>query len=136
MISTSAALAHNPAPKASHFLPIPNEPAPKLHVDVPFAEPLAQRGTAIVPYRIENLRILPIFGAAATVVSPRAGHLHVTVDDLPWHWADAGNTDAIVVAGLPAGPHKILIEIVTPEHAGKAVNFVVPTIGSKDHSGH
>jgi len=121
---------------ATQFLPIANEPEPKLHVDPPIAEPLARRGTAIIPYRTENLRILPIFGAGATDVSPRAGHLHVTVDDLPWHWADAGNTGSIVVAGLPAGPHKVLIEIATPEHlviAGRAVSFTVPDVGGHHH---
>lgn len=118
------------------FLPIASEPKPKLHVDPPVAEPLATRGTAIIPYRTENLRILPIFGPGANDVSPRAGHLHVTVDDLPWHWADAGNTGAIVVAGLPAGDHKVLIEIATPEHrviAGHTVSFTVPNIAGHHH---
>jgi hypothetical protein len=62
-------------------------------------------------------------------VSPRAGHLHVSVDDLPWRWADAGDNESVVVVGLPPGPHKILIELATPEHevvAGKAVSFIVP----------
>jgi len=125
--------------RATPFLPIENEPAPILHVDPPLAQPLAARGTAIVPYRLENFRILPIFGAAAAGVSPRAGHLHVTVDNLPWHWADAGNTDAVVVAGLPAGPHRILIEIATPEHrviTGRAVDFIVPPTDGGHHQQH
>ena len=64
-------------------------------------------------------------------VSPRAGHLHVSVDDLPWRWADAGNNGAVVVNGLPAGPHKITIELATPEHkvlTGKSVSFIVPDL--------
>ncbi|OWK22828.1 hypothetical protein AJ87_46160 [Rhizobium yanglingense] len=83
---------------------------------------------AIIPYRTENFRILPIFGPGASDVSPRVGHLHVNVDDLPWRWADAGGTGAIVLTGLPAGKHKVLIEIVTPEHrviGGQAVSFTV-----------
>ncbi|PHR97557.1 MAG: hypothetical protein COA80_07260 [Leeuwenhoekiella sp.] len=139
MTGSSPILAHEPPPKGSQFLTLASEPEPRLYVDQPLAEPLAQRGTAIIPYRTENLRILPIFGAAATAVSPRAGHLHVTVDDLPWHWADAGNTDAIVIAGLPAGRHKVLIEIATPDHhviGGKTVEFDVPSITSNAHSGH
>lgn len=137
-ISASPVAAQEIAPTATPFLPIANEPAPKLHVDPPLAEPLAARGTAIIPYRLENFRILPIFGSAAAAVSPRAGHLHVTVDDLPWHWADAGAADGVVVAGLPAGPHKILIEIATPEHrviTGQAITFTVPP-ASSDHPPH
>jgi hypothetical protein len=30
-----------------------------------------------------------VFGAGALQASPRIGHLHVIVDDLPWWWADA-----------------------------------------------
>jgi Family of unknown function (DUF6130) len=59
----------------------------------------------------------------------RPGHLHVSVDDLPWRWADAGDNGAVVVNGLPAGPHKILIELATPEHkilTGRSVAFIVP----------
>lgn len=127
----SIAQAQAPDNAPTQFLPIANEPEPRLRVDPPLAVPLAARGTAVIPYRTENLRILPIFGAGANDVSPRAGHLHVTVDDLPWHWADAGNTGSIVVAELPAGEHKVLIEIATPEHrviAGQAVSFTVPDV--------
>jgi len=114
--------------KATPFLPVVNEPAPELFVDLPLAAPLA-RGAVIIPYRTRHFRILPIFGSGAADVSPRSGHLHVSVDDLPWRWADAGDNESVVVVGLPPGPHKILIELATPEHkvlAGKAVSFVVP----------
>lgn len=114
--------------KATPFLPVANEPAPELFVDPPLAAPLA-RGAVIIPYRTRHFRILPIFGSGAADVSPRAGHLHVSVDDLPWRWADAGDNESVVVVGLPPGSHKILIELATPEHvvvAGKAVSFVVP----------
>jgi hypothetical protein len=114
--------------EASQFVPLENEPPAELFVDPPLPAPLA-RGAAIIPYRTKHFRILPIFGTGAVDVSPRAGHLHVSVNDLPWRWADAGNNGAVVVNGLPAGPHKVLIELATPEHkvlTGRAVSFVVP----------
>ena len=129
-MSATPTIAQGTDQQASHFIPIKGEPAPKLHVDTPFAEPIAARGTAVIPYRLENFRILPIFGSAAADVSPRAGHLHVTVDNLSWHWADAGNTDAVVVAGLSPGSHSVLIELATPDHriiTGQTVRFVVPS---------
>jgi hypothetical protein len=49
----------------------------------PLPEGLAQ-GVFWAQYRVENLRIVPVFGAAAVDVSPRIGHLHITVDDLRW----------------------------------------------------
>ena len=128
-----AQTSHHPA---TQFLPIKNEPGPKLFVDQPLPGPLASRAVAIIPYRTENFRILPIFGGAASDVSPRAGHLHVSIDDLPWRWADAGGTGAIVLTGLPPGEHKVLIEIATPEHevlGGKVVKFIVPAVDSTHH---
>ena len=119
----------------SPFLPIEDEPAPKLIVDPPLPEPLA-RGAVLIPYRTENLRIAPVFGAGARNVSPRVGHLHVTVDDLPWHWADASDTNTVVVVGLPPGRHKVLIELANPEHhvfTGQAVTFTVPDTSSHAH---
>ncbi|MDF0697633.1 DUF6130 family protein [Rhizobium sp. MC63] len=124
------------AETATQFLPIKNEAAPKLFVDQPLAGPLASRAVAIIPYRTENFRILPIFGASASDVSPRAGHLHVSIDGLPWRWADAGGTGAIVLTALPPGEHKVLIEMATPEHevlGGKVVKFIVPVINSAHH---
>jgi hypothetical protein len=99
---------------ASLVVPMENEPAPKLYVEPPLPGPLAN-AVAFIPYRVENLRILPIGGAAATKVSPRVGHLHITVDDLPWAWADYGQSDTIILVNLPRGDHKVLIEVVDPE---------------------
>jgi Family of unknown function (DUF6130) len=62
---------------------------------------------------VENLRILPVAGPAVRNVSPRVGHLHITVDDLPWLWADFGQS--IVLVGMPRGQHKVLIELVDAE---------------------
>ena len=99
---------------ASLVVPIENEPAPKLFVEPPLPGPLAS-GVAFIPYRVENLRILPVGGPAATKVSPRVGHLHITVDDLPWAWADYGQSDTIILVNMPRGEHKVLIEVVDPE---------------------
>ena len=73
--------------------------------------------------------LLPVLGAGAVTISPRVGHLHVTVDDLPWHWGDFGDNQTLVVDGLPPGPHKILIELADADHqvlAKKVVTFEVP----------
>ena len=112
----------------SSFLPAESEPAPKLIVDAPLPGPLA-RGAVLIPYRTENFRILPVLGPGALDVSPRAGHLHVTLDDLPWHWGDFSDKNLVVVVGLPPGQHKVLIELANPDHhilIGQTVTFTVP----------
>ena len=68
-----------------------------------------------IPYRVENLRILPVGGPAARNVSPRVGHLHITVDNLPWAWADYGQSNTVILVGMPRGQHKVLIEVVDAE---------------------
>jgi len=121
---------------ASQFVPIDNEPAAQLLLDQPLAAPLA-RGAVVVPYRTRHFRILPVFGAGALDVSPRAGHLHVSLDDLPWRWADAGGNGSVVVNGLPPGPHKLLVELALPNHgviAAESVHFVVPASSTPTHA--
>ena len=112
------------------------EPPAVLIVDPPLIEPL-KSGRVVIQYRTENLRIVPVYGQAAVQVSPRLGHLHVTVDGAPWHWADASN-EPIIIVGMTPGPHSILIELADPIHKTilrKPVSFVVPEI--KDtHSSH
>ena len=49
---------------ASPYVAIENEPAPKLIVDPPLPDQLA-RGIFQAQYRVENVRILPVFGAGA-----------------------------------------------------------------------
>ena len=112
----------------STVVPIDNEPTPRLIVEPPLPGPLAQ-GVVFIPYRVENLRILPVAGPAARNLSPRVGHLHITVDDLPWLWADFGQSNTIVLAGMPRGQHKVLIEVVDPEgnvFTRQAVTFYSP----------
>ena len=80
---------------ASPYSTIENEPPPRLIVDPPLPGPLAL-GIFQAQYRVENLRIVPVFGAGAINVSPRVGHLHITIDDLPWRWADASDSNPTV----------------------------------------
>ena len=87
---------------ASPFVPVKNEPAPELNVDRPLPEGLAI-GVYWAQYRVENLRIVQVFGPEARQVSPRVGHLHVIVDDLPWWWADASDNNTVDIANLPPG---------------------------------
>jgi len=91
-----------------------NEPPAKIHIDSPLAEALS-RGVAFIPYRAENLQIVPVYGPAALAVSPRVGHIHVTVDDASWHWADASG-NPVIIQGLAPGRHKILIQLVNANH--------------------
>ena len=98
----------------STVVPIANEPMPRLTVEAPLPGPLAE-GVAVIPYRVENVRILPVAGPAARNLSPRVGHLHITVDDLPWLWADFGQSNTVVLAGMPRGQHKVRIELVDAE---------------------
>src|ERR1044072_3761045 len=95
-------------------VPIDNEPTPRLRVEAPLPGPLAH-GVVVIPYGVENVRILPVAGPAARNLSPRVGHLHITVDDLPWLWADSGQSNTLVLAGMPRGLHKVLIELVEAE---------------------
>ena len=114
----------------STVVPIDNEPAPKLTVEQPLPGPLAG-GVVFIPYRVEKFaRILPVGGQAASNVSPRVGHLHVTVDDLPWAWADYGQSNTIILVGMPGGQHKVLIEVVDPE--GKVFTKQTVTFDTPD----
>jgi hypothetical protein len=123
----------------SPYVAIENEPAPKLIVDPPLPEGLVQ-GVFWAQYRVENVRILPVFGAGAVQASPRIGHLHITVDDLPWWWADASDNNTIDIAGLPPGEHKVTISLVDANHnvfPGQVVTmtFTVPGHDKVSH-GH
>ena len=112
----------------SPLVAIENEPPAKLIVDPPLAEQLA-RGLVFIQYRTENLRVVPVFGKGALDVSPRIGHVHVTVDDAPWHFVDATG-ETLIVVGLTPGPHKVLVELADPTHkviTSETVNFTVPS---------
>ena len=77
----------------------------------------------------------------ARQVSPRVGHLHVIVDDLPWWWADASDNNTVDIANLPPGPHKVTIQLVDSDHTvfpGQVVtlSFSVPAGDRIAHHGH
>ena len=118
MMCASTALAQSATQtcKSAGVIPLMGtEPPAKIVVDPPLPEPLASRGVVVIAYCAENMRIAPIFGTGALAVSPRVGHIHVTVDEAPWHWADASGTP-LILRGLPPGPHKVQIELVDANH--------------------
>ena len=98
----------------SGIVPISEEPPAKIIIDLPLADSLSH-GRVVIQYRAENVRIEPVFGRAALNVSPRIGHIHVTVDDAAWHWLDASG-EPLVITGLTPGMHKVLIELVNAAH--------------------
>jgi hypothetical protein len=122
---------------ASPYIELENEPAPRLIVDDVLPDLLAQ-GVVWIQWRVENVHIVPVFGKGAVNASPRVGHLHVQVDDLPWWWADASDINTIDLAGMPPGPHKIKIDLVNAYHEtfpgqSRTVTFTVPE-GARSHS--
>src|SRR5215813_11569335 len=99
----------------SPYVAVENEPPPRLIVDPPLPEGLAI-GVFWAQYRVENMHIASVFGAGALKVSPRLGHLHIIVDDLPWWWADASDNNTVDIAGFPPGEHKVKIALVDADH--------------------
>lgn len=107
--------------------PLASEPPARIIVDPPLAEPLAH-GRVVIQYYAENLHIVPVYGPAALAVSPRIGHIHVTVDDAPWRWADASN-EPLIINGLQPGLHKVLVQLMNANHEPldqQVVTFTVP----------
>ena len=84
---------------APPVVPLTNEPPAKIIIDPPLAGPLSF-GRVVIQYLTENLHIVPVFGPAALAVSPRIGHIHVTVDGASWHWADTSG-EPVIINGLP-----------------------------------
>ena len=114
---------------ATPLVAVPNEAPPKLIVDPPVPEQLAL-GRVFIQYRTENLRILPVFGAAALAVSPRVGHLHYYVDGQSWPIVDTSG-ETVVLVGLKPGPHTVKLELADATHrpipgASQVVEFTVP----------
>jgi Family of unknown function (DUF6130) len=87
----------------SPLIAIENEAPVKFIVDPPLPEPLAQ-GRVFIQYRTENLRVVPVFGKGALEVSPRLGHVHITVDDARWHFVDSSG-ETIILVGLEPNQH-------------------------------
>ncbi len=136
MLATSAfAQTAREVRGASPFETIENEPAAKLIVDPPLPGALAQ-GRFLAQYRVENVRILQAFGPGALSVSPRIGHLHINVNDLPWTWADASDNNTVDIGGFPPGEHKVKIDLVDSNHQvlnGQSfvTTFTVPATAKK-----
>jgi hypothetical protein len=132
VLYATTAMAQNPtdACRPTHVIPLVGvtEPPAKIIIDPPLAGPLASRGVVIIQYCALNLHLAPVFGPDALAVSPRIGHVHVRLDDAPWVWADASG-NPVILMGLPAGPHKVLIELEDANHRALdkgTVTFVVP----------
>jgi hypothetical protein len=132
IVATTPTPSSGPSTDRAEFdlapvVPLASQAPARLVVDAPLPEQLA-RGLVVVRYRTENLRIVPVFGPAALGVSPRIGHLHVTLDDAPWHWVDA-SSEPLIVQGLPPGRHRLLIELADPTHKvidRATVDFEIP----------
>jgi hypothetical protein len=110
------------------------QPPARLIVDPPLPGSLSE-GRVYIQYRAVNLRILPVFGPKALEVSPRIGHIHVVVDEAPWHWADASG-EGLIIVGLPPGPHKVEITLANANHQPldrATVSFTLPQIGPHSH---
>jgi hypothetical protein len=127
--STSIAQTARDIRGPAAVVPLATEPPPRLVIDPPVAEWLAE-GRVVIQYRAEHLRIVPVFGPNALDVSPRVGHIHVTVDDGPWRWADASG-EPLIINCLAPGLHKVLIQLVNANHQPlerSLVTFVVPNV--------
>jgi hypothetical protein len=114
---------------AAPVVPLKNELPPKLYVDPPLEGPLSL-GRVVIQYRADNVHFVPVYGPGALDVSPRVGHVHVTVDHAPWHWADASGEPLILNGFLP-GKHTVLIELADPTHKiidSKEVSFIIPFV--------
>ena len=78
MLATSAfAQSAREIRGGSPYNAIENEPAPKLIVDPPLPDPLT-KGIFQAQYRVENLRIVQVFGAGARQVSVLSGRTSTT----------------------------------------------------------
>src|SRR5882757_5130168 len=131
--ATAAPVSPDAAADESSWPPAPVVPLttpqqpPTIEVDQPLPDQLA-KGLVVIRYRPHNLRIVPVFGPNALDVTPRIGHIHVSVDDAPWHWADASG-EPLIIQFLPPGPHKVWIGLADPTHRildSKTLSFVVP----------
>lgn len=116
---------------------IVNEAPARLIIDPPLPGALAA-GAVLIQYRTENLRVMPVFGKGALGVSPRVGHLHITVDNAPWHFVDASG-ETVILVGLEPGPHTVLFELAEATHrvlVSETVKFTVPEIKTGAAANH
>jgi hypothetical protein len=90
------------------------EPPARIIIDPPIPEALSS-GRVVIQYYAENLHIADVFGEAALAVSPRIGHVHISVDDATWRWVDASG-QPIILNGFAPGSHKVRIQLVDANH--------------------
>jgi hypothetical protein len=98
-----------------------------LSVNAPVASLLA-KGIVVIPFKSNDVKIVPLYGDAAAQVVPRLGHLHVTLDGASWHWVHADD-GPVVIQGLPSGPHQLTLELADAAHrilTIRKVEFTVP----------
>jgi hypothetical protein len=103
------------------------EPPARIIIDPPLPEALSS-GRVVIQYYAENLHITDVFGETALAISPRIGHVHITVDDASWRWVDASG-QSIILNGFAPGSHKVRIQLVDANHHPideGTVEFVVP----------
>lgn len=106
---------------------MPSEPEAQLFVEAPLPDALAN-GALVLPFHTEHLQIASLAAAPLPAGSPRTGHLHLALDGAAWHWvqADAG---PIVMFGLSAGSHTLLVELADVNHRvldKRSVAFTIP----------
>ena len=84
-----------------------NEPPAKIIIDAPGRRgAVARRAVHSISHR-EPAHCAGLWTVGARRGS-RIGHIHVTVDDAAWHWADASG-NPVIINGLAPGPHTVLI---------------------------
>ena len=112
---------------AAAVVPLASQPPARLIVDPPLPGPL-KFGRVVIQYSTENLRIVPVYGKEALSVTPRIGHLHITIDKASWHWLDASG-EPITMNGFTPGLHNILVELADPTHHildSSFLEFIIP----------
>jgi len=108
------------------------EPPARIVTDPPLPEALSS-GRVVIQYYAKNVHIADVFGEAALAVSPRIGHVHITVDDASWRWVDASG-QSIILNGFEPGSHKVRIQLVDANHHPideGTVEFIVPARQTK-----
>ena len=83
---------------ASPYVEIKDEPSPKLIVDPPLPEGLAI-GVVWIQYRVENLRIVPVFGEGAAKYHPGSDICTLLLTTCP----GGGRTLAIAIPSTSLG---------------------------------
>lgn len=92
---------------------------PALTLMVPDAG-ILKDGYIYLPFRVDHLTIRPLYtevhGTQSTKTGQPIGHLHVRVDGNAWSWIHA-STDPLYFGPLPAGVHRVTVELANASHA-------------------